>query len=109
MIDIYNPTFDKSKVVVYVVGRISGDPNFKTKFEYVYQFLKHHGYEKVIVPTCVADNLPYERYAPISLGFVQACDVVYALSDWKDSTGAKAEVAYAKMAGKIVLFEEDYL
>ena len=86
MIDIYNPTFDKSKVVVYVVGRISGDPNFKTKFEYVYKFLKHHGYNRVIVPTCVADNLPYERYAPISLGFVQACDVVYALSDWKDST-----------------------
>lgn len=109
MIDIYNPTFDKSKVVVYVVGSISSDPDFKAKFEYVYQLLKHQGYEKVIIPTCVADNLPYECYAPISLGFVQACDVVYALRDWKDSTGAKAEVAYAKMAGKIVLFEEDYL
>ena len=107
--DILNPPFDKSKAVVYIVGKINGDSGFKTKFEFNYNRLKHHGYEKIIIPTCVIDNLPYERYAPISIGFVQACDVVYALSDWKESKGARAEVAYAEMAGKVVIYETEPL
>lgn len=43
---------------------------------------------------------------PLSIGFVQACDILYVLPDWKKSTGAQAEVAYAKMAGKCIVFAE---
>lgn len=104
-ISIKHPPFDKTKAVVYIVGKISGDENFYSKFKKAKEFLEHTGYTKIIVPTCVPDNLPYTCYAPISIAFVQACDVVYALSDWKESKGAKAEVSYALMTGKIVIEE----
>lgn len=104
-ISIKHPPFDKTKAVVYIVGGISKDPLYKEKFQKAESYLRVLGYTKIIVPTCVPDNLPYTCYAPISIAFVQACDVVYALSDWKESKGAKAEVSYALMAGKIVIEE----
>lgn len=99
------PSFDKTKVVVYVVGSISNDKDYKKKFDRSYSELTAIGYSRVIIPTCVINNLPYERYAPISIGFVQACDVVYALKDYKNSKGAKAEIAYAEMSGKVIIYE----
>lgn len=105
MIRISNPPFDKTKAVVYIVGSISRDPLYKEKFQKAESYLRVLGYTKIINPTCVSDNLPYESYAPISIAFVQASDVVYALSGWEDSVGARAEVSYAKMARKVVVYE----
>ena len=47
--------------VFYIVGKITGDKNYKTKFYNAYKFLTEKtGYSKVISPTCTPDNLPYE-------------------------------------------------
>lgn len=105
MIKISDTLIDRDKYVVYVVGSISNDPNYKEKFQEAYNYLKSLGYTKIIIPTCVPDTLPYSRYAPISIGFVQASDIVYVLKDWKKSKGAKAEVAYAEMSGRAVFYE----
>lgn len=106
---IENAPYKRDEVVVYIIGKITGDKNFKEKFSKAEKYLKSLGYTRVIIPTCVPDNLPYKCYAPISIAFVQASDIVYALSDWKKSKGAKAEVSYALMAGKIIIEEgENY-
>lgn len=100
---------ENKKKVAYIVGSISLDiDNYKKKFAEAEGDLKWAGFEMIINPTILPDNLPYRNYAPISIAFVQACDVVYALNDWEKSIGAQAEVTYAKMAGKVILYQEKH-
>ena len=91
--------------VYYIVGKITGDDNYFNKFMSAVIKLQACGCNKVINPCCVPSNLPYERYAPISIAFVEACDALYVLDDWQESKGAQAEVAYAKMAGKEIIYD----
>ena len=106
-IDLDKVRAENKKKVVYIVGSISLDiDNYKKKFAQAEEDLKWVGFEMIINPTVLPDNLPYRHYAPISIAFVQACDVVYALNDWENSIGAHAEIAYAKMAGKEIIYEE---
>lgn len=98
---------ENRKKVVYIVGAITLDiDNYKKKFAEAESDLRYVGFEMVINPTVIPDNLPYRRYAPISIAFVEACDVVYVLNDWEKSIGAQAEVTYAKMAGKEIIYQE---
>ena len=90
--------------VIYVVGKITGDPNYKEKFKQAKEHLNELGFNQVIIPTCVPDNLPYECYTPISIGFVQSCTSLYVLPDWQESKGARAEVAYAQFLRKDCVF-----
>lgn len=95
------------KKVAYIVGSISLDiDNYKKKFAEAEDCLEYAGFEMIINPTILPDNLPYRNYAPISIAFVQACDLVYVLNDYEKSVGAMAEVAYAKMAGKEIIYQE---
>ena len=97
---------ENKEKVVYIVGAITLDiDNYKKKFAEAESDLRYVGFEMVINPTAIPDNLPYRRYAPISIAFVEACDVVYALNDWEKSIGAQAEVTYAKMAGKEIVYQ----
>lgn len=99
---------ENKKKVVYIVGAITLDiDNYKKKFAEAESDLRYVGFEMVINPTVIPDNLPYRRYAPISIAFVEACDIVYALNDWEKSIGAQAEVTYAKMAGKEIFYQEE--
>lgn len=105
-VDLEELQKENKKKVVYIVGAISLDvDNYKKKFAQTEEDLRYAGFEMIINPTCLPDNLPYRNYAPISIAFVEACDVVYVLNDWRKSIGAMAEVAYAKMAGKEITFE----
>ena len=99
---------ENKKKVVYIVGAISLDiDNYKKKFTQAEEELRYVGFEMIINPTCLPDNLPYRNYAPISIAFVQVCDVVCATEGWEKSIGAQAEVAYAKMAGKEIIYQEE--
>ena len=107
-VDLEELQKENKKKVVYIVGAISLDiDNYKKKFAQTEEDLRYAGFEMIINPTCLPDNLPYRNYAPISIAFVEACDVVYVLNDWRKSTGAMAEVAYAKMAGKEIIYQEE--
>lgn len=97
---------EKKEKVVYIVGAISLDGDYFRKFKEAEEKLREEGYEKIINPICLPDNLPYRRYAPISIAFVEASDVVFVLSNYNNSVGAQAEIAYAKMAGKEITFEK---
>lgn len=96
----------KKEKVVYIVGAITSDPYYFEKFKKAEGKLRDIGYERIINPTCLPDNLPYNSYAPISIAFVNVCDMVFILKNHKDSIGAQAEIAYAKMSGKEIVYEE---
>ena len=98
---------EKKEKVVYIVGAISLDGDYFRKFKEAEEKLREEGYERIINPICLPDNLPYRRYAPISIAFVEACDVVFVLNNYSNSVGAQAEIAYAKMAGKEIIYQEE--
>lgn len=95
-----------SQKTVYIAGAISDDKNYKQKFRKAEEYLRSIGFERIINPTCVPDNLPYKSYAPISIAFVQVSDIIYVLKDFENSRGAIAEISYASMSGKLIAFEK---
>ena len=88
----------------YISGAITNNPNYKSDFERAEMWLKSQGYE-VINPCKVPYNLSYAEYMKIDLALLELCDGIYMLSNWKQSNGAKTELAVAKALGKKVKFE----
>lgn len=100
-------TRKEKEKIVYIVGAIASDPYYFEKFKKAEKKLREEGYECVINPTCLPDNLPYGSYAPISIAFVEVSDMVFVLKNYKGSIGTQAEIAYARMAGKEIIYEEE--
>lgn len=46
----------------------------------------------------------YEDWLHIDFAMIDACDAVFLLPNWKDSMGAKREIAYAYKNGKAVFY-----
>jgi len=91
--------------VIYIIGAISLDKDYFGKFKKAEEDLRLKGYDKIINPCCLPDNLPYRKYAPISIAFVETCDILFVLNNADNSIGAQAEIAYAKMSGKTIIYQ----
>jgi len=95
---------------IYISGKISHLPEkeVKDKFEKAFQKLKAHRAE--VINPC---NLPHEHdhtwesYMKEGLKSMLDCDIVYMLSDWKQSRGAITEYELAKLLKIKVLYEEN--
>lgn len=97
-------TADKNKVV-YIIGAITGNPDYKRHFDRAERDLRDLGYEMIINPTVSPANLPYDRYSYLSVGAVQASDIICVLEGWEKSKGARAEFSLAEMMGKTIIYE----
>lgn len=93
------------KKTIYVSGKITGNANYKSDFEKTVNKLKQIGWEKIISPTCLPDNLEYEQYMEICFAMINVSDTVYCMKNWKESKGARREEIYAIAKGKVVLYE----
>lgn len=83
---------------IYIAGKITGNPNYKEQFAAAEKKLKAEGHQ-VINPTWKPEGLPYKQYIDMGLMELQQCDVIYLLSNWKDSKGARMEYIYALTVG----------
>lgn len=83
---------------IYIAGKITGNSNYKEQFAAAEKKLKAEGHQ-VINPTWKPEGLPYKQYIDMGLMELQQCDVIYLLSDWKDSKGARMEYIYALTVG----------
>ena len=83
---------------IYIAGKFTGNPNYKEQFAAAEKKLKAEGHQ-VINPTWKPEALPYKQYIDMGLMELQQCDVIYLLSDWKDSKGARMEYIYALTVG----------
>lgn len=84
---------------VYISGKITGDDNYKKKFNYVEKLLLQQGYT-VINPTVLPVGLEFDDYMRICFAMIDCCDIVCFMSDWKESKGAKLEHEYAEKNNK---------
>ena len=91
---------------VYLSGKISGDSNYRQKFNAMTEELLSYGYV-VFNPAVLPDGFEYEDYIDLDLLILSRCDAIFLLRDWKSSLGAKREVEEAKRLGLRILTEDD--
>ena len=94
--------------MIYLSGKITGDKNFRQKFEKTTRKLLSYGHT-VYNPAILPNGFEYEQYMKIDFLALSFCDAIYLLDDWKISKGAIREFEEAKRLGIKVITEEDFL
>lgn len=89
---------------IYIAGKVNGLENYKEKFNAAEQELISKGHI-CMNPSILPESFPYEAYMPICTAMIDQCEGVYALDNWKDSKGAKVELAYAQVTGKKIIYQ----
>lgn len=88
-----------NKKVVYIAGRITGEPNYKEKFEAVARQVEALGFA-VLNPAVLPAELGSDRAMKICTAMIDQADAVYFAPGWSRSVGAQLEMAYSKYTGK---------
>ncbi|MPN36769.1 hypothetical protein SDC9_184280 [bioreactor metagenome] len=96
--DLYYPTS------IYIAGKITGDPDYRAKFDWARCMLTDLGFRPVINPAELPDGISYERCMKICFAMLDACEAVAFLPDWRESKGAVREFARALRKGKGIVF-----
>lgn len=97
----------KTQKKIYLSGKISGDPDFKRKFEEKARELTELGYQ-VFNPAVHPDIFTWEQFMELDLLALSHCDSIYLLDDWKDSRGAQMEYDQALRLGKEIMFDSEH-
>ena len=91
-------------MIIYIAGRITGDPNYKVKFDKAAKRLSAKGHV-VLTPSMLPLGLDYDDYMHIDFAMIDVADTVYFLKDYKQSNGAMKEWAYAILVNKEIMYE----
>lgn len=90
-------------MIVYIAGKITGDPNYIEKFAAAEKMLEQVGYD-VINPASVCARLPdvfnWRDYMGFTHQLMMRAEMVAYLPDWKESAGTCVELGFAAAAGK---------
>lgn len=84
---------------IYIAGPMTGLPNFNR--EAFFEAADQIANTTDLLPIHTAwarDGLDYDEYMELSFDLIAICDILCVLPGWKDSQGAKEEVAYASYA-----------
>lgn len=92
-------------MIIYIAGRISGDPNYREKFRKAEQHLISQGHTVLNPAWLPTEGLSYGQYMNIGFSMLREAEAIYLLEDWKDSAGAVAEYSAAKIRGMKVICE----
>lgn len=93
---------------VYIAGKITGLDRAEVlwKFGAAEMLLQEMG-AIPFNPLCLPEGFGWEDYMSICLPAVKVCDAVYALENWADSRGARAEVDWAQRLHKDIYCERE--
>jgi len=91
-------------MIIYIAGKITGDPNYKVKFDKAAKRLSAKG-DIVLNPSILPLGLDYDDYMHIDFAMIDVADTVYFLKDYKDSPGAMKEWHYAIWIKKEMMYE----
>ena len=90
---------------IYIAGKITGLPNYKVYFDLAEKELKKQGHI-VVNPSVLPVGLVYDDYMNICTAMLKACNTIYMLKNWKDSTGATIEHQIAVVSGEEIIYQK---
>ena len=93
---------------VYISGKITGDPDYKEKFERVEKKLLECGYIPVnpIKVSPYDENKIWSDYMKEDIKAMMDCDAIYMIADWFTSKGARVEHTLAEILEIKIIYEE---
>ena len=91
---------------VYLAGKISGQPRYRSKFRRAAAGLRRRGY-KVMSPAVLPAGWKWVEYMQITLMMLHVCDAVAMLPGWQDSRGARIEHEQAQIERKPILYIDE--
>lgn len=94
-------------MTLYLAGKITGDDNYRNKFNKAAKMLEGLGYTVLSPSVLPSKGFSYDAYIRMSTVMMDECDVVCFLPDWMDSPGAKKEFERAVEHGKTVLMYDE--
>ena len=94
--------------VIFISGKVTGDPYYRGKFRLAETKLKAKGYV-VLNPAYLPKGLNTAKSMAICLNMLSYADCVYMLSNWEESRGATIEHEFASYSGKEIIYESDEL
>jgi hypothetical protein len=80
---------------IYISGAVTGDDNYRSKFERAEKFLESRGFKVVNPVKDEVDGKAWSYYLRKDLRKLLDCDCIYVLSDWATSRGALLEINVA--------------
>lgn len=84
---------------VYIAGKITGDCEYREKFERAAELLRREGH-KVLNPAVLPEGFSRGEYMRICFVMIDVADTVVLLPDYQDSPGARLEKEYCRYIGK---------
>lgn len=94
------------KVKVYIAGKITGYPDYKTDFRKAEKSYKDRGYTVLSPAVLPAGMLPAD-YMRICFSMIDTSDVVVFLPNYKQSAGALLEHEYCQYIDKEIRYFEN--
>jgi nucleoside 2-deoxyribosyltransferase len=99
---------NETKPKCYIAGMMTGDPDYKLKFDKAEEKLKAKGWI-VINPAVLPEGFAPMEYYKVNMAMILICDTVFFLPNWINSRGAHLEMGYALGTGKrVVILKGDY-
>ena len=80
---------------IYIAGKITGEPNYKEKFDIAATNLEEQGHI-VLNPAELPEGMLPADYMRICFAMIDVADEVWMLPRWADSEGASIEWRYCR-------------
>lgn len=87
------------KRIIFLSGKITGDPDYKAHFADAEQFYKNKGYI-VLNPAKLPEGMAPEDYMRICFAMIDTADEVVFLDGSSESRGSVLEYKYCEYTGK---------
>ena len=81
-------------MLVYIAGKVTGDPGYQKKFARAAEVLESKGFE-VMNPAVLPETMDYEAAMRVCTAMLKECDAICLLDDWQRSPGAQREFQHA--------------
>lgn len=94
---------------VYIAGKISGDADYKQKFNEAQKNLEERGFAVMNPAWLPSEGFSYEAYIRIGKAMLKECSVLCLLPDWEESAGACNELQLAASLKKEIIYYSDII
>lgn len=94
---------------VYIAGKISGDANYKEKFNTAQKNLEKQGFVVMNPTRLPSEEFSHDAYMSIGKAMLKECDMFCLLPDWEESTRACDELILAASLKKKIVYYPDII